>query len=203
MRVALVAIQRGKSTLMNLLSKSEYLPKTNSSQQSITTVPENGTQPALLLTDTSVYPQAVMVVQSFQSPRRSPRGDILLHIVDVSHPGFEEQIEVVQNTLEEIKAGEKKTIYVFNKIDAFSFVEKDQDDLTERTRENRTLDEWKNSWMAKNNTPSVFISAKEKTNIEVMKQMLYEEVKSIHITRFPYNDFLFPNEPEIPMRIRT
>jgi GTP-binding protein HflX len=202
-RVALVGYTNvGKSTLMNLLSKSEVFAENKLFATLDTTVRKMviGNLP-FLLTDTVGFIRKLPhgLVESFKSTLDEVReADILLHIVDVSHPGFEEQIEVVQNTLEEIKAGEKKTIYVFNKIDAFSFVEKDQDDLTERTRENRTLDEWKNSWMAKNNTPSVFISAKEKTNIEVMKQMLYEEVKSIHITRFPYNDFLFPNETEIP-----
>jgi GTP-binding protein HflX len=115
----------------------------------------------------------------------------LLHVVDISHRGFEEQIETVNNTLTDIEAGDKPTIYIFNKIDAFSYVEKDDDDLSPKTKENFSLEEWQNSWMAKNNTPSLFISAKEKENIEDFKTLLYNEVKKIHSQRFPFNDYLF------------
>src|SRR5665648_1145107 len=110
---------------------------------------------------------------------------------NISHPGFEEQIEVVNRTLSEINAGDKPMIYVFNKIDAFTFVEKDQDDLSPRTKRNIPLEEWERSWMAKNNTPSLFVSARTKDNIEALKKTLYNEVKKIHITRFPFNDFLY------------
>jgi GTP-binding protein HflX len=111
--------------------------------------------------------------------------------VDISHPGFEEQIEVVNRTLNEIQAGDKPIIYVFNKIDAFTFVEKHEDDLSPRTKSNISLEEWESSWMGKNNTPSLFVSAKTKENIDELKNTLYEEVKRIHVTRFPYNDFLY------------
>jgi GTP-binding protein HflX len=117
--------------------------------------------------------------------------DILVHVVDISHAGFEEQIDTVNETLSEIKTGEKPTIYVFNKIDAFEYTKKDDDDLSAKTRDNLSLEELKNSWMGKNNTPSLFISATEKENIEEFKKVLYEQVKKVHITRFPYNDFLY------------
>jgi GTP-binding protein HflX len=114
--------------------------------------------------------------------------------VDISHPGFEEQIETVNRTLEEIKANDKQGIYVFNKIDAFSFIQKDDDDLSERTKENFSLDEWKNSWMGKNNTPSVFISALNKENIEDFKDLMYNQIKEIHSQRFPFNEFLYSTD---------
>jgi len=123
--------------------------------------------------------------------------DILLHIVDISHTGFEEQIETVNNTLKEIDAGDKQIMYIFNKIDAFSYVEKDEDDLSPRTKENFSLQEWKNSWMAKNNTPSLFISAIYKENVEDFKTELYEQVKTIHSQRFPYNDYLYNSNWEV------
>ncbi len=132
------------------------------------------------------------LVESFKSTLDEVReADVLVHVADISHQGFEEQIGVVENTLKEIGAAGKPTIYLFNKIDAFSFVQKDEDDLTPREKENYTLEEWKNSWMAKNNTPSVFISAVRKENIEAFKSLLYNEVKKIHVKRFPYNDFLY------------
>lgn len=197
-RVALVGYTNvGKSTLMNLLSKSEVFAENKLFATLDTTVRKMvvGNLP-FLLTDTVGFIRKLPhgLVESFKSTLDEVReADILMHIVDVSHKGFEEQIQIVSQTLEEIKAADKKTIYVFNKIDAFSYVEKDADDLTERTKENVSLEEWKNSWMAKNNTPSIFISAKEKTNIEALKMCLYEEVKAVHVTRFPYNDFLYDN----------
>lgn len=197
-RVALVGYTNvGKSTLMNLLSKSEVFAENKLFATLDTTVRKMvvGNLP-FLLTDTVGFIRKLPhgLVESFKSTLDEVReADILMHIVDVSHKGFEEQIQIVSQTLEEIKAADKKTIYVFNKIDAFSYVEKDADDLTERTKENVSLEEWKNSWMAKNNTPSIFISAKEKTNIEALKVCLYEEVKAVHVTRFPYNDFLYDN----------
>lgn len=197
-RVALVGYTNvGKSTLMNLLSKSEVFAENKLFATLDTTVRKMvvGNLP-FLLTDTVGFIRKLPhgLVESFKSTLDEVReADILMHIVDISHKGFEEQIQIVSQTLEEINAADKKTIYVFNKIDAFSYVEKDADDLTERTKENVSLEEWKNSWMAKNNTPSIFISAKEKTNIETLKMSLYEEVKAVHVTRFPYNDFLYDN----------
>ena len=117
-------------------------------------------------------------------------------MVDISHPTFEEQIEVVNKTLAEIDDREKPMIMVFNKVDAFTFVPKDEDDLTPRKRENIDLDELKRTWMAKMQDNCIFISAKEKTNIEELKALLYERVKQIHITRFQYNDFLFQQYEE-------
>ena len=132
------------------------------------------------------------LVESFKSTLDEVReADILLHVVDISHPGFEEQIETVDSTLKEIDAGDKPTIYIFNKIDAFTYEEKDEDDLTPRTKENLTLEDWKNSWMAKHNPPALFISATEKDNIEEFRQRLYDEVKVIHSQRFPFNDYLY------------
>src|SRR5690606_20585871 len=138
------------------------------------------------------------LVESFKSTLDEVReADILLHIVDIAHVGFEEQIETVNTTLQEIDAGDKPTLYIFNKIDAFSFVEKDEDDLSPRSKENRSLEDWKNSWMAKHNTPSLFISAKHKENLEEFKKELYEMVKEIHSQRFPYNDYLYNSEWEV------
>ena len=117
-------------------------------------------------------------------------------MVDISHPAFEEQIEVVERTLHEIDETEKPTLFVFNKIDAFTYVAKDEDDLTPKNRENYTLEELKQSWPAKMKKDSVFISATEKENIDALKQAIYEKVKAIHITRFPYNDFLYQNYDE-------
>ncbi len=123
--------------------------------------------------------------------------DILVHVVDISHPNFEEQIEVVDRTLREVCNGaDKPMLLVFNKIDAFSYTPKDADDLTPKTRENVSLDELKASWMAKMNDNCVFISAKKGTNIDELKHKLYEMAKEVHLTRFPYNDFLFQKYDE-------
>lgn len=198
-RVALVGYTNvGKSTMMNLLSKSDVFAENKLFATLDTTVRKMvvGNLP-FLLADTVGFIRKLPhgLVESFKSTLDEVReSDILMHIVDISHPGFEEQIEVVNRTLSEIKAGDKPTIYVFNKIDAFTYVEKHEDDLSPRTRQNISLEEWENSWMSKNNTPSLFVSAKQKLNIEDLKKTLYEEVKKIHVTRFPYNDFLYdPN----------
>ncbi|VAW28721.1 Ribosome LSU-associated GTP-binding protein HflX, partial [hydrothermal vent metagenome] len=195
-RVALVGYTNvGKSTIMNMLSKSEVFAENKLFATLDTTVRKVviGNLP-LLLADTVGFIRKLPhgLVESFKSTLDEVReADLLLHVVDISHPGFEEQIEVVDNTLKEIEAAGKTVIYVFNKIDAFSYIEKDEDDLTPKTKENKSLEEWQNSWMAKNNTPSLFISAKEKQNVDQFKKVLYEEVKKIHVKRFPYNDFLY------------
>ena len=139
------------------------------------------------------------LVDSFKSTLDEVReADLLLHIVDISHPAFEEQIAVVNKTLQEVcDSTDKPMILVFNKIDAFSYVEKAADDLTPKTRENITLDEWKETWMGKMHDNCIFISAKEKKNIDELKTLLYQRVKEIHTTRFPYNDFLFQHYDEI------
>ncbi len=200
-RVALVGYTNvGKSTIMNMLAKSEVFAENKLFATLDTTVRKVviGNLP-FLLADTVGFIRKLPhgLVESFKSTLDEVReSDVLLHIVDISHSGFEEQIETVNATLEEIKAGDKPTIYIFNKIDAFSYVQKDEDDLSLRTKENFSLDEWKSSWMAKHNTPSLFISAKFKENLEDFKTNLYEIVKEIHSTRFPYNDYLYNSEWE-------
>jgi len=195
-RVALVGYTNvGKSTMMNLLSKSDVFAENKLFATLDTTVRKMvvGNLP-FLLADTVGFIRKLphSLVESFKSTLDEVReSDILLHVVDISHPGFEEQIEVVNRTLNEIKAGDKPMIYVFNKIDAFTYVEKHEDDLTPATRSNISLEEWEQSWMSKNNTPSLFVSALKKQNIEELKKTLYEQVKKIHMTRFPYNDFLY------------
>ncbi|MCD8194631.1 MAG: 50S ribosome-binding GTPase, partial [Tannerellaceae bacterium] len=152
-----------------------------------------------LLSDTVGFIRKVAteVVESFKSTLDEVReADLLVHVVDISHPTFEEQIEVVNKTLAEIDKNEKPMIMVFNKIDAFTFVEKEEDDLTPRTRENISLEELKQTWMNKMQDNCIFISAKNRINIDELKTMLYERVKEIHITRFPYNDFLFQQYEE-------
>ena len=132
------------------------------------------------------------LIESFKSTLDEVReADILIHIVDISHPTFEEQIDVVEKTLHEIDSSEKLTILVFNKIDAFKYDKKDEFDLTPKKRENFSLEDLKATWMAKLNKNCIFISAKEKTNVEELKSLIYDRVKEIHTTRFPYNDFLF------------
>ncbi len=195
-RVALVGYTNvGKSTLMNLLSKSDVFAENKLFATLDTTVRKVVVvNLPFLLADTVGFIRKLPhdLVESFKSTLDEVReADILVHVVDISHPGFEEQIETVNSTLKEIDSGDKPNIYVFNKIDAFSHIQKDEDDLTPKTKENFTLDEWKNSWMAKNNLPAVFISATQKENIDELKTVLYDEVKVIHSQRFPFNDYLF------------
>ena len=200
-RVALVGYTNvGKSTIMNMISKSEVFAENKLFATLDTTVRKVviGNLP-FLLADTVGFIRKLphSLVESFKSTLDEVReADILMHIVDISHSAFEEQIETVKSTLEEIKANDKPTIFVFNKIDAFTYKKKDDDDLSERTKENFSLDEWKNSWMAKHNTPSLFISAKYKENLEDFKTYLYEQVKAIHSQRFPYNDYLYSTDWE-------
>lgn len=195
-RVALVGYTNvGKSTIMNMIAKANVFAENKLFATLDTTVRKVViTNMPFLLTDTIGFIRKLphSLVESFKSTLDEVReADILLHVVDISHAGFEEQIETVNNTLKEIKADDKLTIHVFNKIDAFTYIHKDEDDLTPRLKENFTLQEWQNSWMAKNNTPSMFISATQKKNIEEFKQLLYDEVKKIHSQRFPFNDYLF------------
>ena len=197
-RVALVGYTNvGKSTIMNLISKSEVFAEDKLFATLDTTVRKVvvGNMP-FLMTDTVGFIRKLPhhLVESFKSTLDETReADILVHVVDIAHPGFEEQIEVVNKTLTDIGATDKPMIYLFNKIDAFRHIEKDEDDLTPSTRENKTLEEWKNSWIAKESGNAIFISARQRTNIANFKRQLYEEVKKIHVTRFPFNDFLFPN----------
>ncbi len=195
-RVSMVGYTNvGKSTLMNLLSKSEVFAENKLFATLDTTVRKVviGNLP-FLLSDTVGFIRKLPhhLVESFKSTLDEVReSDILLHIVDISHPNFEEQINIVNQTLYELNANNKPTYLIFNKIDAYSYTRKDEDDLTPRTKENYTLTELKNSWIAKNNSPGIFISATKKENINELKDLLYREVKKIHITRYPYDDFLF------------
>jgi GTPase len=195
-RVALVGYTNvGKSTLMNALSKSDVFAENKLFATLDTTVRKVviGNLP-ILLADTVGFIRKLPhgLVESFKSTLDEVReSDILLHVVDISHPGFEEQIRIVNLTLQEIDSADKPVLYVFNKIDAFSFVEKNPDDLTPIKKENISLEEWQNSWMAKQSHPSLFISATRKTNLGELKKTLYKEAKKIHVQRFPYNDFLY------------
>ena len=196
-RVALVGYTNaGKSTLMNVLSKSEVFAENKLFATLDTTVRKVIIDNLpFLLTDTVGFIRKLPthLVDSFKSTLDEVRdADILLHVVDISHPQFEEQIEVVNKTLAEVcDSADKPMIMVFNKIDAFTYTPKDADDLTPRTRENVSLDELKQSWMARMNGNCVFISAKKQINIEELKQRIYEDAKAVHLSRFPYNDFLF------------
>lgn len=195
-RVALVGYTNvGKSTIMNMLSKSDVFAENKLFATLDTTVRKVviGNLP-FLVSDTVGFIRKLPhhLVESFKSTLDEVReADILLHVVDISHPGFEEQVEVVQNTLHELGIRDKPTFLVFNKIDAFRYTKKDEDDLTPKTRENFSLEELKKSWIAKSNSPCIFISAKTKQNIEEFRTTIYNEVKKIHTTRYPYDDFLF------------
>lgn len=196
-RVALVGYTNvGKSTLMNVLSKSEVFAENKLFATLDTTVRKVVIDNLpILLTDTVGFIRKLPthLVNSFKSTLDEVRdADLLLHVVDISHPNFEDQIAVVNRTLDEVCDGnDKPMIMVFNKIDAFSYVEKDEDDLTERTRENIPLEELERSWMSRLGDNCVFISAKKGTNIDKLKQLIYEHAKRIHTERFPYNDLLF------------
>ncbi|MDR2980514.1 MAG: GTPase HflX [Bacteroidales bacterium] len=195
-RVALVGYTNvGKSTIMNLISKSDVFAENKLFATLDTTVRKvviNNLP--FLLSDTVGFIRKLPtgLVESFKSTLDEIREtDLLLHIVDISHPDFEEQIEVVNKTLEDINAGEKPIITVFNKIDNYTWVEKEEDDLTPKEKCNITLEELKQTWMAKTNTKTIFISAKNKENIDEFKEMLYEEIKKLHIQIYPYNNFLY------------
>lgn len=202
-RVALVGYTNvGKSTLMNVLSKSEVFAENKLFATLDTTVRKVIIDNLpFLLSDTVGFIRKLPhdLVESFKSTLDEVReADLLLHVVDISHPTFEEQIEVVNRTLEEIKANDKPIILVFNKIDAFTYVKKDEDDLSPIKRENLSLDDLKNTWMSRMNQDNcIFISATERSNMETFKELVYEKVKEIHITRFPYNDFLFQKYDEL------
>ena len=201
-RVALVGYTNvGKSTLMNLLSKSDVFAENKLFATLDTTVRKVVIDNLpFLLTDTVGFIRKLPthLVESFKSTLDEVRdADILVHVVDISHPNFEEQIEVVNKTLAETcDAGDKEMILVFNKVDAFSHVPKDPFDLTPASRENIPLEDLKKTWMAKMAGNCVFISAKEKTNIDELKDLLYRKAKEIHAERFPYNDFLFQKYDE-------
>lgn len=196
-RIALVGYTNvGKSTLMNLLSKSDVFAENKLFATLDTTVRKVVIDNLpMLLTDTVGFIRKLPthLVNSFKSTLDEVRdADLLLHVVDISHPNFEEQIEVVDKTLSEIcKGNDKPMIIVFNKVDAFSYKQKDDDDLTEATRENVSLEELEHSWMSRLGDNCVFISAKKGINIDTLKNLIYAKAKEIHLQRFPYNDFLY------------
>jgi GTPase len=201
-RVALVGYTNvGKSTIMNLLSKSDVFAENKLFATLDTTVRKVviGNLP-FLLSDTVGFIRKLPhdLVESFKSTLDEVReSDLLVHIVDISHPGFEEQIKIVNETLRELDSAGKPSIIIFNKIDAFSYIVKDGDDLTPARKEHYSLADLKKTWMAGDkHHPTVFISAKTKENVEELRKLLYEEVKKIHITRYPYNDFLFEDPPQ-------
>lgn len=200
-RVALVGYTNvGKSTLMNLLSKSEVFAENKLFATLDTTVRKVIIDNLpFLLSDTVGFIRKLPthLVESFKSTLDEVReADLLLHIVDISHPNFEEQIEIVNKTLLDIDKEEKPTILVFNKVDAFTYKPKDEDDLTPATRENIPLEELEKTWMNKMHDDCIFISARNKINIEELKTKVYNRVKEIHIERYPYNDFLFQKYEE-------
>ncbi|GHT39753.1 GTPase HflX [Bacteroidia bacterium] len=203
-RVALVGYTNvGKSTLMNLLSKSDVFAENKLFATLDTTVRkitiDNLT---FLITDTVGFIRKLPteLIESFKSTLDEVReADLLVHVVDIAHPAFEEQLDVVAKTLHDITKTDKPTIIVFNKIDAFEHIEKDADDLTPRTKENIPLDELKRTWMNNLHENCLFISAQERQNIEELKALLYQKVKEIHVERFPYNDFLYQDYSEAEM----
>ncbi|HJD53369.1 MAG TPA: GTPase HflX [Candidatus Avibacteroides avistercoris] len=195
-RVALVGYTNvGKSTLMNLLAKSDVFAENKLFATLDTTVRKVIIDNLpFLLSDTVGFIRKLPtdLVESFKSTLDEVReADLLLHVVDISHPDFEEQIAVVDKTLADIGAGGKPTIIVFNKVDAYTFVKKDDDDLTPRTRENIPLDELKSTWMAKLDDNCIFVSARERLNIDELRRTLYVKVKELHVQKYPYNDFLY------------
>ena len=201
-RIALVGYTNvGKSTLMNLLSKSDVFAENKLFATLDTTVRKVIIENLpFLLTDTIGFIRKLPthLVDSFKSTLDEVRdADILVHVVDISHPQFEEQIEVVNRTLQDVcQSKDKPMLMVFNKIDAFTYKKKDDDDLTPRSRENIPLEELKQTWMAKMNDNCIFISARERLNIDELKHRLYEMAREVHIQRFPYNDFLFQKYDE-------
>ena len=190
----------GKSTLMNLLSKSEVFAENKLFATLDTTVRKVIIDNLpFLLTDTVGFIRKLPtdLVDSFKSTLDEVReADLLIHVVDISHPDFEEQIAVVDKTIADLGAGGKPTMIVFNKIDAYTYIEKPEDDLTPKTKENITLDELMNTWMAKLNDNCIFISAKEKTNLEELKEVIYNKVRELHVQKYPYNDFLYQTYDE-------
>ena len=200
-RVALVGYTNvGKSTLMNLLAKSEVFAENKLFATLDTTVRKVIIENLpFLLSDTVGFIRKLPtdLVESFKSTLDEVReADLLLHVVDISHPDFEEQIEVVNKTLADLNCGDKPMMVIFNKVDAYKNVPKEEDDLTPKTRENLTLDELKSTWMAKLSDNCLFISARERTNIDNLKEVIYKRVCELHVQKYPYNDFLYQTYDE-------
>ena len=197
-RVALVGYTNvGKSTLMNLLSKSDVFAENKLFATLDTTVRKVVVDNLpFLLSDTVGFIRKLPtdLVESFKSTLDEVReADLLIHVVDISHPDFEDQMKVVDKTLADLGAGEKPVIVLFNKTDAYTWVEKEADDLTPATRENITIDELERTWMGRLNGECLFVSALKKTGIENMRKVLYDRVKQLHVQKYPYNDFLYPD----------
>ena len=195
-RVSLVGYTNvGKSTLMNLLSKSDVFAENKLFATLDTTVRKVVFDNLpFLLSDTVGFIRKLptQLVESFKSTLDEVReADLLLHVVDISHPGFEEQMDVVKQTLREIGAGDKPTFVIFNKIDAYTYIKKEEDDLTPATRENLSLDDLKRTYMASTDAPCIFISALDRQNIDKLRQDLYSMVREIHAGRYPFNNFLY------------
>ena len=200
-RVALVGYTNvGKSTLMNLLSKSEVFAENKLFATLDTTVRKVVIENLpFLLADTVGFIRKLPtdLVDSFKSTLDEVReADLLVHVVDISHPEFEDHIHVVENTLKDLDAADKPSIMVFNKIDNYRWVEKEEDDLTPQGKENISLEELERTWMARLKDDCVFISAKENTNIKKLRDDLYARVKQLHVQKYPYNDFLYNIEDE-------
>ena len=198
-RVALVGYTNvGKSTLMNLLAKSEVFAENKLFATLDTTVRKVVIKNLpFLLADTVGFIRKLPtdLVDSFKSTLDEVReADLLLHVVDISHPDFEEQIQVVNSTLKDLECADKPTMLVFNKIDNCSWTEKDPDDLTPVRKENISLDDLKKTWMAKLNDDCIFVSAKNRDNIDEFRDVLYRKVRELHVQKYPYNDFLYPEE---------
>jgi GTP-binding protein HflX len=195
-RVSLVGYTNvGKSTLMNLLSKSDVFAENKLFATLDTTVRKVVFDNLpFLLSDTVGFIRKLptQLVESFKSTLDEVReADLLLHVVDISPPGFEEQMDVAKQTLREIGAGDKPTFIIFNKIDAYTYIKKDEDDLTPATRENLSLDDLKRTYMASTDAPCIFISALDRQNIDKLRQDLYSMVREIHAGRYPFNNFLY------------
>ena len=198
-RVALVGYTNvGKSTIMNLLAKSEVFAENKLFATLDTTVRKVVVENLpFLLADTVGFIRKLPtdLVDSFKSTLDEVReADLLVHVVDISHPDFEEQIAVVEKTLTELDCADKPSMIVFNKIDNYTFVKKDEDDLTPATKENLTLDDLKRTWMARLNDNCIFISAREKINVDELRDRLYAKVRELHVQKYPYNDFLYEME---------
>ena len=196
-RVALVGYTNvGKSTIMNLLSKSEVFAENKLFATLDTTVRKVVVDNLpFLLADTVGFIRKLPtdLVDSFKSTLDEVReADLLVHVVDISHPDFEEQIRVVDNTLKELGCSDKPSMIIFNKIDNYHWIEKEKDDLTPATKENIPLEELERTWMARLNDNCLFISAKTKCNIETFRKTLYTHVRELHVQKYPYNDFLYP-----------
>ena len=195
-RVALVGYTNvGKSPIMNLLSKSEVFAENKLFATLDTTVRKMVIDNLpFLIADTVGFIRKLPtdLVDSFKSTLDEVReADLLLHVVDISHPDFEEQIKVVEKTLSDLGCADKPSMIVFNKIDAYSWTEKEPDDLTPETKENISLESLKKTWMARMNDNCIFISAREKQNIDELRDILYKKVRELHVQKYPYNDFLY------------